>query len=231
MARLSKRMQSVRAKVETHRAYPLQDAMRLVAATASAGFPESVDVAVKLGVDPRKSDQMVRGSVVLPHGRGRTVRVAAFAQGQAAEDALAAGADAVGMDDLAQRMKDGELGFDVVIASVDAMRVVAPLGRLLGPRGLMPNPKVGTVTQDVAGAVRQAKAGQVRFRVDKGGVVHCPIGRATFSPEQLQENLQALLSDLQRLKPSAAKGIYFRSIAVSSTMGPGIFLDRQSLGL
>ncbi len=231
MARLSKRMQSVRTKVEAHRAYPLQDAMRLVTATASAGFPESVDVAVKLGVDPRKSDQMVRGSVVLPHGRGRTVRVAAFAQGQAAEDALAAGADAVGMDDLAQRMKDGELGFDVVIASVDAMRVVAPLGRLLGPRGLMPNPKVGTVTQDVAGAVRQAKAGQVRFRVDKGGVVHCPIGRATFSPEQLQENLQALLADLQRLKPSAAKGAYFRSIAVSSTMGPGIFLDRQSLGL
>lgn len=159
------------------------------------------------------------------------MRVAAFAQGQAADDALAAGADAVGMDDLAQRMKNGELDFDVVIAAVDAMRVVAPLGRLLGPRGLMPNPKVGTVTQDVAGAVRQAKAGQVRFRIDKGGVVHCPIGRADFSPEQLQENLQALLSDLQRLKPSAAKGAYFRSIAVSSTMGPGIFLDRQSLGL
>jgi large subunit ribosomal protein L1 len=157
--------------------------------------------------------------------------VAAFEQGQAAEDALAAGADVVGMDDLAQRMKDGELDFDVVIAAVDAMRVVAPLGRLLGPRGLMPNPKVGTVTQDVAGAVRQAKAGQVRFRVDKGGVVHCPIGRATFSSEQLQENLQALLADLQRLKPSAAKGAYFRSIAVSSTMGPGIYLDRQSLGL
>lgn len=231
MARLSKRMQAVRAKVADHRAYPLQDAMQLVITTATAKFPESVDVAVRLGVDPRKSDQMVRGSVVLPHGRGRTVKVAVFAQGQAAEDALAAGADAVGMDDLAQRMKDGELDFDVVIAAVDAMRVVAPLGRLLGPRGLMPNPKVGTVTQDVAGAVRQAKAGQVRFRVDKGGVVHCPIGRATFSPEQLQENLQALLVDLQRLKPSAAKGVYFRSIAVSTTMGPGIFLDRQSLGL
>jgi len=231
MARLSKRMQAIRAKVEAHRAYALQDALQLVRETATARFPESVDVAVKLGVDPRKSDQMVRGSVVLPHGRGRTVRVAAFAQGQAAEDALAAGADVVGMDDLAQRMKDGELDFDVVIAAVDAMRVVAPLGRLLGPRGLMPNPKVGTVTQDVAGAVRQAKAGQVRFRVDKGGVVHCPIGRATFSSEQLQENLQALLADLQRLKPSAAKGAYFRSIAVSSTMGPGIYLDRQSLGL
>jgi large subunit ribosomal protein L1 len=224
-------MQAIRAKVEAHRAYALQDALQLVRETATARFPESVDVAVKLGVDPRKSDQMVRGSVVLPHGRGRTVRVAAFAQGQAAEDALAAGADVVGMDDLAQRMKDGELDFDVVIAAVDAMRVVAPLGRLLGPRGLMPNPKVGTVTQDVAGAVRQAKAGQVRFRVDKGGVVHCPIGRATFSSEQLQENLQALLADLQRLKPSAAKGAYFRSIAVSSTMGPGIYLDRQSLGL
>lgn len=230
MARLSKRMQACRAKVEA-RPYVLIDAMRLVKETALARFPESVDAAVKLGVDPRKSDQMVRGSVLLPHGRGRTMRVAAFAQGQAADDALAAGADVVGMDDLAQRMKDGELDFDVVIAAVDAMRVVAPLGRLLGPRGLMPNPKVGTVTQDVAGAVRQAKAGQVRFRIDKGGVVHCPIGRADFSPEQLQENLQALLSDLQRLKPSAAKGTYFRSIAVSSTMGPGIFLDRQSLGL
>jgi large subunit ribosomal protein L1 len=223
-------MQACRAKVEA-RPYVLIDAMRLVKETALARFPESVDAAVKLGVDPRKSDQMVRGSVLLPHGRGRTMRVAAFAQGQAADDALAAGADVVGMDDLAQRMKDGELDFDVVIAAVDAMRVVAPLGRLLGPRGLMPNPKVGTVTQDVAGAVRQAKAGQVRFRIDKGGVVHCPIGRADFSPEQLQENLQALLSDLQRLKPSAAKGTYFRSIAVSSTMGPGIFLDRQSLGL
>jgi len=230
MARLSKRMQAWRAKVEA-RPYGLSDAMRLVKETALARFPESVDAAVKLGVDPRKSDQMVRGSVLLPHGRGRTMRVAAFAQGQAADDALAAGADVVGMDDLAQRMKDGELDFDVVIAAVDAMRVVAPLGRLLGPRGLMPNPKVGTVTQDVAGAVRQAKAGQVRFRIDKGGVVHCPIGRADFSPEQLQENLQALLTDLQRLKPSAAKGTYFRSIAVSSTMGPGIFLDRQSLGL
>ena len=230
MARLSKRMQACRAKVEA-RPYVLSDAMRLVKETALARFPESVDAAVKLGVDPRKSDQMVRGSVLLPHGRGRTMRVAAFAQGQAADDALAAGADVVGMDDLAQRMKDGELDFDVVIAAVDAMRVVAPLGRLLGPRGLMPNPKVGTVTQDVAGAVRQAKAGQVRFRIDKGGVVHCPIGRADFSPEQLQENLQALLTDLQRLKPSAAKGTYFRSIAVSSTMGPGIFLDRQSLGL
>jgi large subunit ribosomal protein L1 len=223
-------MQAWRAKVEA-RPYGLSDAMRLVKETALARFPESVDAAVKLGVDPRKSDQMVRGSVLLPHGRGRTMRVAAFAQGQAADDALAAGADVVGMDDLAQRMKDGELDFDVVIAAVDAMRVVAPLGRLLGPRGLMPNPKVGTVTQDVAGAVRQAKAGQVRFRIDKGGVVHCPIGRADFSPEQLQENLQALLTDLQRLKPSAAKGTYFRSIAVSSTMGPGIFLDRQSLGL
>ena len=229
MAKLSKRVQALRAKVDRNQAYPVADALRLVKECATAKFDESIDIAVNLGVDARKSDQVVRGSVVLPAGTGKSVRVAVFAQGDKAEAARAAGAEVVGFDDLAEQIKAGNLNFDVCIATPDAMRVVGQLGQILGPRGLMPNPKVGTVTPDVAGAVRNAKAGQVRFRADKAGVVHCTIGKASFDAQKLNENLHALLADLQKAKPAASKGVYLKRISVSSTMGPGVQVDQASL--
>ena len=207
----------------------LSIALDLVKELATAKFPESVDIAVNLGVDPRKSEQVVRGSTVLPNGTGKTVRVAVFAQGENAEKATAAGADIVGFDDLAESIKGGDLNFDVVIATPDAMRVVGQLGQILGPRGLMPNPKVGTVTADVSTAVKNAKAGQVRYRTDKAGIIHCPIGRADFEVPALKENLQALLADLKKAKPSSAKGSYFKKLTVSSTMGPSVSVDSASV--
>ncbi|MGD8936964.1 MAG: 50S ribosomal protein L1, partial [Thiogranum sp.] len=203
----------------------------LLSELSTVKFKESVDVSVNLGVDPRKSDQVVRSSTVLPHGTGKTVRVAVFTQGANADAAKEAGADIVGMDDLADEVKKGNMDFDVVIASPDAMRVVGQLGQILGPRGLMPNPKVGTVTPDVVTAVKNAKAGQVRYRTDKAGIIHCTIGKADFNVEQLRENLQALLTDLNKLKPSAAKGVYMKKITVSTTMGPGLAVDQATLGL
>jgi large subunit ribosomal protein L1 len=210
--------------------YPIDAALGLVKQFASAKFDESVDVAVNLGIDASKSDQQVRGSTVLPHGTGKTVRVAVFTSGKNADAAREAGADIVGLEDLAEKVKAGQLDFDVVVASPDAMRIVGQLGQILGPRGLMPNPKVGTVTPDVAGAVRNAKAGQVRFRADKAGVLHCTIGKASFDVQKLHENLNALLADLQKSKPAAAKGVYLKRISVSSTMGPGVQVDQSSLG-
>ena len=229
MAKLSKRMREIRALVEPGRFYPVAEAMKLVKEGAKARFVESIDVAVNLGVDPRKSDQVVRGSTVLPHGTGKEVRVAVFAQGANAEAALEAGADKVGMDDLAAEIKAGNIDFDVVIASPDAMRVVGQLGQILGPRGLMPNPKVGTVTVDVAAAVKNAKSGQVRYRTDKAGIVHCSIGKADFEVDALAENLNALMADLIKAKPSAAKGVYIKKVTVSSTMGIGVPVDQASL--
>ena len=229
MAKLGKRMAAAREKIEAGKNYPVEEALALVKETATTKFSESVDVAVNLGVDPRKSDQVVRGSTVLPNGTGKTVRVAVFAQGENAEAAKAAGADIVGMDDLADSVKEGNLDFDVVIASPDAMRVVGQLGQILGPRGLMPNPKVGTVTPDVAGAVKNAKAGQVRYRTDKAGIIHCTIGKSDFEVQALRENLQALLADLQKGKPASAKGIYMKRIALSTTMGPGINVDQGTV--
>jgi large subunit ribosomal protein L1 len=229
MARISKRSKAIAEKVEQGRQYAAEDAFSLLKEVASVKFDEAVDVAVNLGVDPRKSDQVVRGSTVLPHGTGKTVRVAVFAQGANAEAAKEAGADIVGFDDLAESIKGGELNFDVVIASPDAMRVVGKLGQILGPRGLMPNPKVGTVAPDVAAAVKNAKAGQVRYRTDKAGIIHCTIGKVSFEPAKLRENLEALLADLGKAKPSAAKGVYMKKITVSSTMGPGLALDRTTL--
>ncbi|MCP5425957.1 MAG: 50S ribosomal protein L1 [Gammaproteobacteria bacterium] len=231
MAKLPKRQQAIRLKVEQGKMYPIAEAFALLKELASAKFSESVDVAVNLGVDPRKSDQVVRGSTVLPKGTGKTVRVAVFAQGANAEAAKAAGADIVGFEDLAASIKGGDLNFDVVIAAPDAMRIVGPLGQILGPRGLMPNPKVGTVTPDVATAVTNAKGGQVRYRADKGGIIHCSIGKVDFSPEDLQENLQALLTDLKKAKPSTSKGVYIRRITVSTTMGPGLGVDQTSLAV
>ncbi|MCG5512054.1 50S ribosomal protein L1 [Ectothiorhodospira shaposhnikovii] len=231
MAKLSKRMRAIREKVEPGKMYPVSEALQLLKDTASAKFSESVDVAVNLGVDPRKSDQVVRGSTVLPNGTGKTVRVAVFTQGANADAAREAGADIVGMDDLAAEVKAGNLNFDVVIASPDAMRVVGQLGQILGPRGLMPNPKVGTVAADVAGAVKNAKAGQVRYRTDKGGIIHCTIGNVSFEPKALEENLMALLGDLMKAKPSAAKGVYMKRVTVSTTMGPGVPVDQGSLAL
>jgi len=231
MARLSKRMKQIRERLGERSALAVDEALQLIKETASARFDESVDVSVNLGVDPRKSDQNVRGSSVLPNGTGKVVRVAVFAQGANAEAATAAGADIVGFEDLAQRVKAGELDFDVAIATPDAMRVVGQLGQILGPRGLMPNPKVGTVTTDVATAVRNAKGGQVRYRTDKAGIVHCSIGKASFEVDALRENLAALLADLNKAKPSAAKGIYMKKVTVSSTMGPGIVVDRGTLGV
>jgi large subunit ribosomal protein L1 len=216
-------------KIQPGKTYPIDDALALVKQFATAKFDESVDVAVNLGIDASKSDQQVRGSTVLPHGTGKVVRVAVFTSGKNADAAREAGADIVGLEDLAEKVKAGELNFDVVVASPDAMRVVGQLGQILGPRGLMPNPKVGTVTPDVAGAVRNAKAGQVRFRADKAGVIHCAIGRASFEPDKLKENLQALLHDLQRAKPAASKGVFLKRVAVSSTMGPGVQIDQASL--
>jgi large subunit ribosomal protein L1 len=227
----SKRRRAIDEKLAGRRQLPLADALGLLREVASAKFDESMDVALNLGVDPRKSDQVVRGATVLPHGTGKKARVAVFAQGQAAEAAAAAGADAVGMEDLAERIRGGDMDFSVVIAAPDAMRVVGTLGQLLGPRGLMPNPKVGTVTPDVATAVSNAKKGQVRFRTDKAGIVHFAIGRVSFPVESLRENLQAVLADVQRLKPATSKGTYLRKVTVSSTMGPGLSVELASLGL
>lgn len=229
MAGLSKRKKLAREKIDSTATYPIDDALNLVKELAAAKFPESVDVSVNLGVDPRKSDQVVRGSTVLPNGTGKTVRVAVFAQGDNAEKAKAAGADIVGFEDLAETVKGGEMNFDVVIATPDAMRVVGQLGQILGPRGLMPNPKVGTVTADVETAVKNAKAGQVRYRTDKAGIIHCPIGRADFEVPALKENLAALLADLNKAKPASAKGAYLKKLTVSSTMGPGVTVDHQSV--
>jgi large subunit ribosomal protein L1 len=229
MAKISKRMKAIRAKVTSSKFYPVDEAFNLLKELASAKFQEAVDVAVNLGVDPRKSDQVVRSATVLPHGTGKTVRVAVFAQGANADAARAAGADIVGFEDLADSVKAGNFEFDVVIASPDAMRVVGQLGKILGPRGLMPNPKVGTVTPDVVGAIRNAKAGQVRYRTDKAGIIHCTLGKVSFTATQLQENLQALLHDLQKAKPSTSKGVYMRRVTVSTTMGPGLAVDQATL--
>lgn len=229
MAKPSKRMKVIRAKVTPGKFYPADEAFNLLKELSSAKFREAVDVAVNLGVDPRKSDQVVRSATVLPHGTGKTVRVAVFAQGANADAARAAGADIVGFEDLADSVKAGNFDFDVVIASPDAMRVVGQLGKILGPRGLMPNPKVGTVTPDVVGAIRNAKAGQVRYRTDKAGIIHCTLGKVDFTPTQLQENLQALLHDLQKAKPSTSKGVYMRRVTVSTTMGPGLAVDQATL--
>ncbi len=229
MAKLTKKQKALQGKVDPTKLYPLPEALAIVKECATAKFDESVDVAVQLGVDPRKSDQVVRGAVVLPNGTGKTKRVAVFAQGAKAEEAKAAGADVVGFDDLAAQVKAGNIDFDVVIAAPDAMRVVGTLGQILGPRGLMPNPKVGTVTPDVATAVRNAKAGQVQFRVDKAGIVHTTIGRRSFDTEKLQGNLAALIEALNKAKPAAAKGQYLRKIAVSSTMGVGVRVDPQTV--
>ncbi|HHJ18868.1 MAG TPA: 50S ribosomal protein L1 [Gammaproteobacteria bacterium] len=231
MAKLGKRLKAAHEKIEPGRLYPASDAFRLVKEMASVKFTESLDVSINLGVDPRKSDQAVRGSTVLPNGTGKVVRVAVFTQGENAEKAKAAGADIVGFDDLAGEVKNGKMDFDVVIASPDAMRVVGQLGQILGPRGLMPNPKVGTVTADVAGAVKNAKAGQVRYRTDKGGIIHCSIGKVDFEEEKLEENLNALLADLVKAKPSSAKGIYIQKVSVSSTMGPGVAVEKGSLAI
>ena len=228
MTTASKRRKAIAAKVDRDKAYAALEAMKLIKDTATAKFDESVDVAVNLGIDAKKSEQTVRGAVVLPAGTGKKVRVAVFAQGERAEAAKAAGADLVGMDDLAEQVKAGKMDFDVVIAAPEAMRVVGQLGQILGPRGLMPNPKVGTVTPDVAGAVKNAKAGQVQFRADKAGVVQCTIGRASFSPEQLRDNLVALVEALNRAKPSNTKGIYLKKLSVSSTMGMGVKVDPGS---
>jgi large subunit ribosomal protein L1 len=228
MARLSKRQKAIRGQVDRQKLYPLADALTLVKQCATARFDESIDVAVNLGVDAKKSDQVVRGSVVLPAGTGKTVRVAVFTQGAKADEARAAGADIVGMEDLAEQVKAGQINFDIVIATPDAMRVVGSLGQILGPRGLMPNPKVGTVTPDVATAVRNARAGQVQYRTDKGGIVHATIGRASFGVDSLETNLRALVDALNRARPANAKGIYLRKVAVSSTMGVGVRVEPSS---
>ena len=229
MAKISKRLQTLKATVDRNKLYAVEEAIALVKSAATAKFDESIDVAVNLGVDPRKSDQVVRGSVVLPRGTGKSVRVAVFAQGANAEAAKAAGAEVVGFDDLAEQVKAGNLNFDVVIASPDAMRVVGQLGQILGPRGLMPNPKVGTVTPNVAEAVKNAKAGQVQYRTDKAGIIHATIGRASFEAEALRENFTALVDALVKAKPAAAKGVYLKKIAVSSTMGIGARVDTSSV--
>ena len=231
MAKLTKRAKLIQEKVTLGKQYPIDEALALLLELSTVKFKESVDVSVNLGIDARKSDQAVRGSTVLPNGTGKTVRVAVFTQGANADAAKEAGADIVGMDDLAEEIKKGNMDFDVVIASPDAMRVVGTLGQILGPRGLMPNPKVGTVAQDVATAVKNAKAGQVRYRTDKAGIIHCPIGRADFKVEALKENLDTLLADLNKAKPTSAKGIYMTKIAISTTMGPGLQVDQASLDL
>jgi large subunit ribosomal protein L1 len=229
MAKIAKRLQKIAAKVDRNKFYAATEAIALVKECAVAKFDESIDVAVQLGVDAKKSDQVVRGSVVLPAGTGKTVRVAVFTQGAKADEARAAGADIVGMEDLAEQIKAGVMNFDVVIASPDAMRIVGTLGQILGPRGLMPNPKVGTVTADVATAVKNAKAGQVQYRTDKAGIIHCTLGRASFQPEALGSNLKALIEALNRAKPSGSKGIYIRKVAVSSTMGIGVRVDTTTV--
>ncbi len=229
MARQSKRTKQIREKVPQGQVFPLEEALALIKETSKVKFNESIEVAINLGVDPRKSDQVVRGATVLPHGTGKNVRVAVFAQGENADKAKAAGADKIGFEDLAEEIKKGVMDFDVVIATPDAMRVVGQLGQILGPRGLMPNPKVGTVTPDVAGAVKNAKAGQVRFRTDKAGIIHGIIGKADFDVKALKENLNALLADLNKAKPASAKGVYLKKVTVSSTMGPGIPVDQSSI--
>ena len=229
MAKLTKKQQALQGKVDSNKLYAVADAINLVKDCANAKFDESIDVAVQLGVDAKKSDQVVRGAVVMPNGTGKTKRVAVFAQGAKAEEAKAAGADVVGMDDLAAEVKAGNMPFDVVIAAPDAMRIVGTLGQILGPRGLMPNPKVGTVTPDVATAVKNAKAGQVQFRVDKAGIIHGTIGRRSFDTEKLQQNLEALVDALVKAKPASSKDQYLRKVAVSSTMGVGVRVDTQSL--
>jgi len=229
MAKLSKKEKLIAAKVDKSKQYSITESVALLKEFANSKFDEAVDVSVVLGVDPKKSDQNVRGASVLPHGTGKTVRVAVFTQGPNADAAKAAGADVVGMEDLADQVKKGEMNFDVVIASPDAMRVVGQLGQILGPRGLMPNPKVGTVTPDVATAVKNAKSGQVRYRTDKGGIIHCSIGKVSFDEASIKENLEFLIADLKKAKPSAAKGIYLKKIAISSTMGPGLCIDQTSI--
>jgi len=228
---VAKRMKPWKDALPPGKTYPVDDAFKLVKEFAKAKFNESVDAAINLGIDAAKSDQQVRGSTVMPHGIGKTVRVAVFTSGKNADAAKAAGADIVGMEDLAEQVKAGKMDFDVVIASPDAMRIVGQLGQILGPRGLMPNPKVGTVSPDVAGAVKNAKSGQVRYRVDKAGIVHCTIGKVSFDAQHLRENLQALLADLQKAKPATSKGIYLKRVTVSSTMGPGVQIDQASLGV
>lgn len=229
MAKLTKRQKAIAEKIEAGKQYGFEDAAKLLAELSTIKFKESVDIAINLGVDPRKSDQVVRGATVLPNGTGKSVRVAVFTQGPGVEAALAAGADKVGMDELAAEMKAGDLNYDVVIASPDAMRVVGQLGQVLGPRGLMPNPKVGTVTPDVATAVKNAKAGQVRFRTDKNGIIHASVGKIDFEPVKLKQNVEALLSDLKRLKPASSKGVYVQRVTLSTTMGPGLQIDQASL--
>ncbi|ARU54768.1 MAG: 50S ribosomal protein L1 [Pseudomonadales bacterium] len=232
MAKLTKRQKLINEKVEAGKAYGIEEAVQLLAElSGNVKFVESIDVAINLGIDARKSDQVVRGSTVLPNGTGKDVRVAVFTQGANAEKAKAAGADIVGMDDLAEQVKAGELNFDVVIASPDAMRVVGQLGQILGPRGLMPNPKVGTVTPDVETAVKNAKAGQVRYRNDKNGIVHCSLGNAEFTGQAIKENLESLLADLKKAKPAAAKGVYMKKVTLSSTMGPGLLIDQSTVAI
>ncbi|MFO7646459.1 50S ribosomal protein L1 [Halomonas sp. 3H] len=229
MAKLTKRAKLIREKVDPTKAYSLEEAVALLSELSTVKFKESLDVAINLGVDPRKSDQVVRGATVMPNGTGKDVRVAVFTQGANADAAKEAGADIVGMDDLAEQVKKGQLDFDVVIASPDAMRVVGQLGQILGPRGLMPNPKVGTVTPDVATAVKNAKAGQVRFRTDKNGIIHTTLGKVDFDATAIQGNLEALVADLKKLKPSSSKGIYFKKVTLSTTMGPGLTIDHSAL--
>ena len=229
MAKLTKKAKIIKEKIVKTKQYSVAEAVSLLKELGTAKFVESIDVSVNLGVDPRKSDQNVRGATVLPNGTGKTVRVAVFTQGPNADAAREAGADIVGMDDLADQVKKGEMNFDVVIASPDAMRVVGQLGQILGPRGLMPNPKVGTVTPDVATAVKNAKSGQVRYRTDKSGIIHCTIGKVSFDADSIQQNLEALLADLRKAKPSAAKGVYMKKVTLSSTMGPGLWIDQSTL--
>ncbi len=231
MAKLSKRQRAINEKVDVSKQYSIEDAVALLKELSSVKFPETFDVSINLGVDPRKSDQVVRGATTLPHGTGKDVRVAVFAQGANADAAKEAGADIVGMEDLAEKVKAGQMDFDVVVASPDAMRVVGQLGQILGPRGLMPNPKTGTVTPDVATAVKNAKAGQVRYRAEKGGIVHGGIGKISFDAQAIKENLEALLNDLKKAKPSTAKGVYLQKIALSTTMGPGLVIDQSSLAV
>jgi len=231
MAKLSKRLRAINEKVDATKQYSIDEAVALLKELSSVKFPETFDVSINLGVDPRKSDQVVRGATTLPHGTGKDVRVAVFTQGDNAEKAKEAGADIVGMDDLAAEVKAGKMDFDVVVASPDAMRVVGQLGQILGPRGLMPNPKTGTVTPDVATAVKNAKAGQVRYRAEKGGIVHGGIGKISFDAQAVKENLEALINDLKKSKPSTAKGVYLKKVSLSTTMGPGLVIDQSSLAV
>lgn len=229
MAKMTRRRRAIEEKLNATKLYPVEEAVNLLAEFATSKFKESIDVAVNLGVDPRKSDQAVRGATTLPHGTGKTVKVAVFAQGELADKASAAGADVVGFEDLAERIKGGELGFDVVIATPDAMRIVGQLGKILGPRGLMPNPKTGTVTPDVETAVKNAKSGQIQYRADRGGIIHGSVGQVGFEARLIKENIEALISDLRKAKPASAKGQYLKKVTLSTTMGPGITVDQDSL--